>query len=259
MIEIAQIFLDQIISLGPSIFWVFLRVGACMALLPVFGEQVVSIRVRLAASVAFTILVWPMAKPLFPTNVSDAQFLQLSAAELISGLLLGLAFRLFVHALQIAGTIIGTSTSLAQVFGGGVGVDPQPAIGNTLVLGALALATLGGLHVHYVGAIVMSYDALPVGILPSAETVKNWTVAEVSSAFALAFVLSAPFLVAALLYNLALGVINRAMPQLMVSFVGAPALTLGGLLVGAIALPFLLVVWSALFAAALGDPFRIGY
>ena len=259
MIELTQILQDQIFDLGPSIFWVFLRIGACMALLPVFGEQVVSIRVRLAASVALTVLVWPLVEHLFPLNVSDAQFVRISTAEIVSGLLLGLAFRLFVHALQIGGTIIGTSTSLAQVFGGGVGVDPQPAIGNTMVLGALALATLGGLHVHYVGAIVMSYDALPAGILPSAVTAKDWTVAEVSSAFSLAFVLSAPFLVAALLYNLALGVINRAMPQLMVSFVGAPALTLGGLLVGAIALPFLLVVWHTLFSAALGDPFRMGY
>ena len=72
MIELTQILQDQIFDLGPSIFWVFLRIGACMALLPVFGEQVVSIRVRLAASVALTVLVWPLVEHLFPLNVSDA-------------------------------------------------------------------------------------------------------------------------------------------------------------------------------------------
>ncbi|MFC3118840.1 flagellar biosynthetic protein FliR [Jhaorihella thermophila] len=38
----------------------------------------------------------------------------------------------------------------------------------------------------------------------------------------LPFSLSAPFVIASLLYNLTLGAINRAMPQLMVTLVGAP-------------------------------------
>ncbi len=239
--------------------WVFLRVGACLALLPVFAEQVVSIRFRLAASVCFTLLVWPLVHDKFPDVTTDAEFVQVSGAEIIAGLLLGLSFRLFVHALQIAGTIAGSSTSLAQVFGGGVGVDPQPAIGNTLVLGALALAAMSGLHVRCTEAFLLSYDAIPAGHWPNANLVKNWTIREVGQAFSLAFVLSSPFLVAALLYNLALGVINRAMPQLMVSFVGAPALTLGGLVIGAVSLPFLLIVWLTLFQNALKDPFGLGY
>ena len=254
-----QEIVNSVLALGPSVFWVFLRVGASMALLPVFAEQVVSMRFRLAATVGFTILVWPLIKDQFPEITTDAEFLQVGGAEIIAGLLLGLSFRLFVHALQIAGTIAGSSTSLAQVFGGGVGVDPQPAIGNTLVLGALALAAMTGLHVRVTEAFLLSYDAIPAGHWPQPDFVKDWTIREVGQAFSLAFVLSAPFLVAALLYNLALGVINRAMPQLMVSFVGAPALTLGGLVIGAISLPFLLIVWNTLFQNALSDPFGMGY
>lgn len=251
--------LNGIVAMGPSLFLVFLRVGACMALLPAFGEQVVSVRVRLAATLAFTILLWPLVQADFPTVTRDSQFLSFAGAEIITGLLLGLSFRLFVQALQIAGTIAGSSTSLAQVFGGGVGIDPQPAIGNTMVLGALALAAMSGLHVRCLEAFVLSYDAVPAGQWPDPMIVKDWTIQEVASAFSLAFVLSSPFLVAALLYNLALGVINRAMPQLMVSFVGAPALTLGGLAIGAITLPFLLLIWIERFHAVLSDPFGIGY
>ncbi len=57
----------------------------------------------------------------------------------------------------------------------------------------------------------------------------RWGLAQVSRSFALAFSLAAPFVIAGLLYNVALGVINRAMPQLMVAMVGAPAITLGGI------------------------------
>ena len=48
-----------------------------------------------------------------------------------------------------------------------------------------------------------------------------------AASFALALSLAAPFVIASLLYNVALGVINKAMPQLMVAFVGAPAITCG--------------------------------
>jgi flagellar biosynthesis protein FliR len=66
--------------------------------------------------------------------------------------------------------------------------------------------------------------------------------------------LAAPFLIASLLYNLALGVINKAMPQLMVAFVGAPAITWGGLVLLLVTTPFVLPVWFTAFQAALLTP-----
>jgi flagellar biosynthetic protein FliR len=45
------------------------------------------------------------------------------------------------------------------------------------------------------------------------------------------------------LYNLTLGVINRAMPQLMVTFIGAPAITFVGLLLLLLMAPLMLSVW----------------
>ncbi|OZA12754.1 MAG: hypothetical protein B7Y02_06935 [Rhodobacterales bacterium 17-64-5] len=60
-----------------------------------------------------------------------------------------------------------------------------------------------------------------------------------------------------MIYNLALGAINRAMPQLAVSMVGAPALTLGGLALLAVATPLLLAVWLEAFQAFLADPFTV--
>lgn len=259
MNEVFTFVLQQIQDLGPLVFLVFLRVGASVALLPLVGEQAVPLRIKLASAVALTLILWPMVRPFYSVAADGASIAAMLGPEVVAGLLLGLCFRLFVQALQIAGTIAGSSTSLAQVFGGGVGVDPQPAIGNTLMLGALALIAMSGLHVRYVEAFLLSYDALPAGTWPRPEMVKSWSLSEVSSAFSLAFVLASPFLVAALLYNLALGVINRAMPQLMVSFVGAPALTLGGLAIGALSIPFLLAVWWSKIDLAFSDPFRFGY
>ena len=70
----------------------------------------------------------------------------------------------------------------------------------------------------------------------------------------MAFTLAAPFLITAVIYNLALGVINRAMPQLMVFFVGAPVITFGGLFILMVASPMILDVWMREMMTFFADP-----
>ena len=235
-------------------FLVFLRVGAAMALLPAFGEQSVPQRVRLALAICFTAVVFPAIAPRI--EAFDGPFTLPMASEVIAGLAIGIGLRLFIWALQIAGTMAAQSTSLSQLFGG-QGAEPQPAMSNLFVMAGLALAVMSGLHVQVAKLFILSYDVLPPGQLTSGNALAAWGIPQVGSAFALAFSLAAPFIAASVIYNIALGVINRAMPQLMVVFVGAPALTLGGLALLAIATPLLLGVWLTAFESFLNDPFRI--
>ena len=59
--------------------------------------------------------------------------------------------------------------------------------------------------------------------------------------------LALPFLVVGTLLYAGLGFINRAMPQLMVFFVAAPAITATGLILFLIALPMILTQWAGGF------------
>ena len=233
---------------------VFLRVGAVMALLPAFGEKSVPQRIRLALTVCFTLIVMPAVAEDAPQP--EDGFALAIATEVIAGLALGIGLRLFVFALQIAGTLAAQSTSLAQLFGG-QNAEPQPAISHIFVLAGLALAVMAGLHVRVAALLILSYDILPFGLLPDSAVLSNWGVAQISAAFALAFSMAAPFVAASLIYNIALGVINRAMPQLMVVFVGAPALTLGGLILLAISTPLLLALWMRAFDTFLTNPYVV--
>lgn len=233
-------------------FLVFLRIGAAMALLPAFGEQAVPQRIRLALGICFTIVVLPAVLDRM-TPLAGALALPL-ATEVIAGLVIGIGLRLFVHALQIAGTLAAQSTSLSQLFGG-QGAEQQPTMSHIFVMAGLALAVMSGLHVRIAEIFIYSYDVMPPGQFPNGVGLANWGLEQVSRAFALAFSMAAPFLAASVIYNIALGVINRAMPQLMVIFVGAPALTLGGLALLAIASPLLLKLWIDSLNAFLGNPF----
>lgn len=233
-------------------FLVFLRVGAAMALLPAFGEQVVPQRIRLALGLCFTAVVMPVV--LDRVAPLTGRLALPITTEVISGLIIGIGLRLFVHALQIAGTLAAQSTSLSQLFGG-QGAEQQPTMSHIFVMAGLALAVMSGLHIRVAEVFVYSYNVLPPGQFPNGDGLANWGLDQVSGAFALAFAMAAPFLAASVIYNIALGVINRAMPQLMVIFVGAPALTLGGLALLAMVAPLLLKLWVEGFNAYLGNPF----
>ncbi|WP_108483856.1 flagellar biosynthetic protein FliR [Oceaniglobus ichthyenteri] len=235
-------------------FIVFLRVGAAAAIMPAFGERVVPIRVRLVLALGFTLIVAPGAIPLVTDLTNPPRWGVILATESIAGLAIGLTLRLFVLVLSITGSMAAAATSLAQIFGGH-GADPLPAIGHIMVISGLALAAMLGLHVKITMLFLLSYDILPPGQFPNAADLVPWGVAQVANAFALAFTLAAPFIIAALVYNLALGVINKAMPQLMVAFVGAPAITMGGLVILALSLPLILTVWSGRFDLFLVAPF----
>lgn len=227
---------------------VFARVGAAVAVLPGFGEQALPARLRLAVALAFTAIVAPAVLPAIPADLAAL------GPEAASGLMIGLGFRFFVFALQMAGTLIAQSTGLAQLFGGSMG-EAQPAVGNLLSMAGLALALSAGLHVRAAELLILSYDLLPAGALLPAAGLAQWGVAQTGRAFALAFTLAAPFVIGALLYNVALGIINRALPQLAVSFIGAPALSLAGLALLALCAPGLLLLWLRAFALWLADPF----
>jgi flagellar biosynthetic protein FliR len=59
------------------------------------------------------------------------------------------------------------------------------------------------------------------------------------------------------MYNLALGAINRAMPTLMVSFIGAPALSAAGLGLLAMLAPILLAFWAGELEGFMRNPFEM--
>jgi len=250
--------LAQLAGVGETLLWtgfvVLLRVGAAMALLPAFGELVVPQRVRLVLALAFTAIIAPAISARIPAM--DQGLWTILLTETATGLALGAALRLFVHALQIAGAIAAQATSLAQLFAG-AGAEPQPAIGHLLTVAGLALAMAADLHVRIAEYFILSYDILPVGRLPDAADMADWGLAQVTRAFAAGFSLAMPFVIASFLYNLALGVINRAMPQLMVAFVGAPALTAGGLVLLALSAPLVLTVWLAALNGFLAAPFAV--
>ncbi|UXX82278.1 flagellar biosynthetic protein FliR [Roseovarius pelagicus] len=254
--------LPAFMALSQEILWlhavVFLRVGPVMSLFPGFGEQSVSVRIKLALALVFTVIVAPAVGPKINGVFGNgAGFIWLAVSETVIGLIIGIGLRLFLMALQTAGSMAAQATSLSQILGS-AGMEPLPAMGHLLVVGGMALAMILDLHVHVAAMVIATYGLFPVGELPEASALSQWGVRQVSGAFALAFRLAAPFVIVSVLYNLTLGIINRAMPQLMVVFVGAPVITAGGLFLLFLLAPMMLGLWMAALEGYVATPFGAG-
>lgn len=228
-----------------QMFVVFLRVGAMMLVLPGLGDRMIPARVRLVGAFALTAAVTPSIAP--PPVVDEGIIL----VETSVGLALGAVLRFVASALTMAGMMAAQLTSLAQLFGN---TEPSSAMGNLLNLAGLALLMASGLPLMVVDLLIRSYDVLPLGLPMPGSDVIAWGVSRAAQAFALAFALAAPFALAALIYNAAMGVINRAMPQLMVALVGAPAITWASSALLLLAAPMIVAVWKTAMIATLADP-----
>jgi len=249
---------SEIVTLLQTQLWigftVLLRVGAMVALLPGFGERTVPARIKLIIVLAFTVIVAPAVLQKAPV-FSIGNLALLAVTETLAGAVIGLGVRLFILSLQTAGAIAAQSTSLSQIMGGAA-IEPLPAMGHVLTIGAFALAVMTGLHVKAAQLLIHSYVILPIGLFLAPNHVADWGLSQVAYAFELAFLLAAPFVIMSILYNLALGVINKAMPQLMVAFVGAPLITLGGLFLLFLVAPLMLSVWLSALDQFMSSPFE---
>lgn len=260
--------LSQWLALAPAAVLlaaaVFTRVGAAMAVLPGIGEAAIPMRLRLALTLAISAVVLPALWPTLMPEIERARaaagpavgalVLGLVAAEAVAGLLIGLAFRFTVFALQIAGTVAAQNITISHLFGNPATPEPEPSIASLLAMGGTTLALIAGLHVDAVAALARLYAVLPLGAWPGTGDAAAWTTARAAEAFALGVGLATPFVLVGFAYNLALGALSRAMPQLLLTLVGVPLLVGLGLLTLWLATPELFARWGEALGRVLADP-----
>lgn len=233
---------------------VFARMGAAAFLAPGVGDATTPMRVRLFVAFALTIVAAPAARPpaLDFGDASDLAMMLFVEASI--GLLIGLTLRFVVIALQIAGTIASQAMQLSQLFGPGVGHEQESQIATLLMMAGVAIACAAGLHVELALAFSRTYEILPLGAPFPAADAASHIIGHSARALSLGFSLSIPFLLLGFVYSLALGAMNRAMPQLAVAFVGAPiAISAGSVLLGLCA-SLILARWSEVAAPVFATP-----
>lgn len=231
----------------------FARLGAAAMVLPGLGEQEVPTSIRLGLGLALVLLLLPGLTDRLPAAPDDAgEAVRLIALEVAIGLWLGGLARILVLAMAVAGQAIALLLGLAQA------LVPDPALGGMgtatarfLALAATVLVLGSGLYVLPLRALAESYAVLPVGDpFPAGAAAEAVAIAATES-LALSLRLAAPFVLAAILVNVALGLLARIAPQVQVYFVAVPGQVLLGLALLAAVMPALL--------GAFGEAARVGF
>ncbi len=231
----------------------FTRIGAAMMVLPGFAAATVSPRIRLLLSLLITAVVLPTITPSLPAMPASALGLAvLLAGEAVIGLFLGHIARLMLTTLEIAGTIVAFTSSLANaaIFNPAA-AEQSSIIATFLLITAMLLIFVTDLHHLMLMAIVGSYEVfqpgagLPVGDMADVIT------RLVARSFVLGVELAAPFIVVAMVFQFAMGLIARLMPQLMIFFIAIPVQIMLGFVVLSITLSAILMVWLGTFQEGL--------
>lgn len=217
----------------------FARVGTAILLLPGFGEAQIPPRIRIALGLVLTLSLLPIL-PLPEPPQQVTAFALLIGAEAAIGIFIGAGARILIAALHLMGALVGMVSGLSNAFAPSqANTEGATALAALLSVAAIAMIFATDLHHLMISAILRSYAILPPGRLPVGDMTDQ--IARLGAgAFHIAISMATPFLVIAVVLNLALGLANRIMPTMQVFFVAAPGLILAGLTIFVITLPAVL-------------------
>lgn len=231
-------------NLEPQL-WLWLlamiRPGAAFIAAPVFGAPQVPVQLRMIVSLAIGMAAMAGSPVVLPPDglVSVPGFF-LVLGEVLAGLALGFAVQIGFAAAALAGEVIGNAMGLG--FAGMI--DPAsgqstPALGQFLTLLSTFLFLAMGGHLILCAIIVDSYRTLPPGGPMLGFGAIELLVQFGGSLFALGLSIALPVGFALVLVQLVMGMLSRSAPALNLFSVGMPAALMAGIVLLAIALPWM--------------------
>ena len=199
----------------------FIRASALAATAPVVGDTATPIRARLAFVIAITIGVG-LNRPGVPLG----ELPMVVVLELASGLIIGATARFTLAKVAIAGQLMGLSLGLGFAAAYDPHAEESAGTIRTMLSTVAALVFLGSGGLE---AIFRSVAASPTSVTDVAflgpELVRAAT-----SAMGHGLALAGPIVLASLVTNVGLAVMNRAAPAVNVFSISLPAvLILGGI------------------------------
>ena len=210
----------------------FFRIGAFLMVVPVFGNQLVAVRVRLLLALSSAVLIFPLLPTLPVIDPLSLAMFFLIVEQLMIGAVLGFLVQLFFHIFVLAGQMVAMQMGL----GFASMVDPTDGVSVAVVsqfyvlLVTLLFLSFNG-HLVVFEVMIEGFTLLPIG----GGTVHQSAIYSLAAAggwmFSSALLLALPAVTAILIVNFAFGVMTRAAPQLNIFSLGFPFTLLFGIFI----------------------------
>lgn len=215
-----------------ALFLAFCRMGGCIMVLPGFGSARVAGNIRLLLAVAVSIAVLPLLWDVIYPRVSSpgATYVGLIVSETMIGVVYGLIARLYTLGMQYAGAILAMSIGFSAPGGSDILEDTsENQLTSMLMFSGLLLLFMMDFHHVVFRALVDSYVTTPIGNMVDPQRMLITLTDTLRASTDLMLRLASPFLIYGLMFNVAIGLINKLAPQIPVFFISTPFLLAGGL------------------------------
>ena len=261
-----EVSLETLLSPASAVLWTLLKVAGFLMVVPVFGNQLVSPRIRIALALAISIALGPLAAELaqrqgltIPSIAEfDISYVPMIIVQVLTGVGLGFAAMIFFHIFVVVGQFIGMQMGL----GFAAMVDPGNGVQVTvwsqffLMLVTLSFLAIDG-HLVLLEVLLTGQTVLPDAASIAASGVLSAMAMQIVQLGGWMFVggvlLALPAAVALLIVNTSFGVMNRSAPQLNVFSLGFPF----GLIFGLLVIWFLLRSWIDFFSEMASEFFQV--
>ncbi len=201
----------------------FFRIAAFFMAVPIFGNQLVAVRVRLLLALATAAAVFSILGDIPEPDPLSIEMVLLIMQQILIGAALGFFVQVFFHIFVMAGQMVAMQMGL----GFGSMIDPTNGVSVAVVsqfyvlLVTVLFLSLNG-HLVVIEVMLNSFKLLPIG----SGMLHQSAVFKIASAggwmLASALLLALPAVTAILIVNFAFGVMTRAAPQLNVFSLGFP-------------------------------------
>ncbi|MEA4924151.1 MAG: flagellar biosynthetic protein FliR [Syntrophomonadaceae bacterium] len=212
-------------------FLVLARIASFMSLAPFFSIKHTPNLLKVGLAVFVTLLLLPTLPTMADIPMDLISYAILIIKEVVVGLILGYTAVLTFTAIRIGGELIDSQMGFAMA----AIVDPQNNTSITLVaefmymLQILLFLAVDGHH-RLLMAISYSYTLIPVAGAVFKTTFVTAVLQMFIEMFSLGIRMAAPFIVAFLVCDIALGIMARTVPQLNVFLLSFPLKTGLGML-----------------------------
>jgi flagellar biosynthetic protein FliR len=235
----------------------FMRLGTAFMMFPGIGEAFVPTRTRFLFAGAFTFLVAPLIAPSVPpvpAQVSDLVWLMVR--EALIGIFFTTILRMILGIVEVAGTIVAMETGLSNAMILNPALANQSALtGAMLSIAAIVILFATGFDHFLLKTLMSTYDLFPINETYMIGSVTEAIVSVMSKSFMIGVQLSSPFIIVGLLMYLAMGVMQKMMPQIQLFLVILPVQIWGGFFLFAACVGLMLTIWLEQYDELIGAVF----
>ena len=214
-------------------FLLFCRIGGCLMLAPGFSNAQIPTQVRLFVALAVTLSLTPLLMDKVPEAALGSDpvvTLRLIAIELLVGGMIGVLARIFFLALETLATAAAQMLGFSNPFGMQIEAgEALPPLATLISLAAVTLLFAANLHLELLRGLAASYDVVPVGADFDNRAALRQIADALGESFRLTLRVASPYVIYALIVNLALALLNRLTPQIQIFYVATPFVAAGGL------------------------------